>query len=215
MVLFPVLLFWGVGGEEFAEGGAGAEEAAFDGAEGELEDVGDLVVVAFLDVTEDDDGAGVGVEGGECEEEAFVFEAGFGVECGVEFGVLGELEAETSGLAAEGRVGVGVAIESGGAAVFGGAAMGEGEVDGDAEEPGVEGGFSFEFGDVLQTTDECFMYAVGGIVGMGDDAEDDGEETVLIAVDEFFHGGPVSSAELGEGLLVEQRVGIARGDDVG
>ncbi len=175
----------------------GAEEAALHGADRNIENLPDLFVIAGFHVAENNDGAHVRVEPSERFEKMLVIDARLGVEGGIEFRLLRQLIAKPVGLRVERAIIIGN-MQAGGLAIFSGAAMAERQVDRDPKQPGVERRFAFECGNMLDGSHKGFLNEIGGVFGMADHAEDRGEKAILIAVDEVFHGGPVSALELAE-----------------
>lgn len=174
----------GGGGQAFAEGAAGVEEAGFDGAERGGGDFGDGFERKVLDEVEQEDGAlGRGEFVDESEEGGGLFGA----------------EEAVAGIGREvvGRGGEGVAVER--LLAAGAAPVLDDLLVGDAEEPGAEAGVVAEGGEVAVGGDEGILHEIegGGLVvkeflGVG-------EERELVAVEEGAPAGGPSGARGGHG----------------
>jgi hypothetical protein len=163
-------------GELLAQARACAMQPRFHGTDGDLEDLGDLVVVEAFDVAEDDDGA---VRFVELEEGLGYDLLGLGSRQVVGgAGGVAELASEVPGLVGGGQLIHGVEGQLDGAAEL--ALMADGDVHGDAEQPGVEAAAVFKCADGGEGAEEGFLGEVASIVGMATEAEAHVKDPVLI-----------------------------------
>ena len=152
--------------EFFAELGAAAVEAGLDGAAGDLQDVGDLLVGQALDLAEEEGFAEVGGEGADDLEEVETLVDGGGRRGGAEL-----LIEEAAGVLAGGVVGRGAVEGEGAAGVaflvpeLGGAA------DEDAGEPGLDRGAAVEGFEPAEGGGEGFLAEVFGVEAVAGERE--------------------------------------------
>ena len=166
-------------GEALTNRQAGPCQAALDGAHGHVKGGGDVGVIQLLDVPQDDDGAGGGVEFGEGLQGALVRFVQLGLVAG-RAGALVHQLAECVGLSSQGLAGVGQARERDRARP---AHMVDAEVQGDAEEPGIKPALAAIAPNALQGPDERLLGQFLGVVVVGDHAVDGVEEPMLV----LFH----------------------------
>ena len=155
-------------------------ELGFAVAGGALEHGGDLVVLVALDVVQDEDHAVAGGQGGDGALEGDAVDG------------AGEMDVAAA------EVALGGVFVGGVDGLFEGdelqalfAELHEYEVDGEAMEPGGEGGFSAEAANLAEEMEECLL---GHVLGFGDVAEHAQAEGVDAAL--------MECVELGEGLGV-------------
>lgn len=92
-----------------------------------------------------------------------------------------------------------------------GSEVGEGDVHGDANHPGAEGGAAVPGGEALDDLHHGVLREVRGGVGVGDHAETDGVEPVLVAGEEGGEGVGVAGLDGGDEIGVGEGGGLWRG----
>jgi hypothetical protein len=171
--------------EQIAECGATAGETGFDGAEVEVEDLGDLFVGEAFDFAEDDDGS----EGlRELAEGVFETLAGLVLDDLIVGGVvgIGEGGAEAERVAFCVCVGVVAGVDGDLLTFVTGppTALVGGFAKSNAVEPGAEAGVAVEAADAAEDLDEDFLGEIGGVGGVVNVAGDEGVERLMILGDE-------------------------------
>lgn len=166
---------------------AGAEEDAFDGGEGEVEDFSNFLVGEVFVAAED-------------EGEALFFwqSVDGGVDGVLEFGLEGDVVGADLGFVGGLLVVVVLALVHGDFVVpVAAAALVEDEVAGDGEEPGGEFGGGFVAWGGFPDAEEDLLGDVFGVVGATEHFGDGADHGVLVAFDKDFECLGVAGADVG------------------
>lgn len=179
-------------------------EAAFDGAQGDGEHVGDFLVGEAVEVGHEQDFAEVVGHGGGAGPDSFAQFLLF--ELVLRHGEVGlheveELDAVLTVADAGG--------EGGGVALAAAAQVVAGLVGGDGEEPGLEPAGDVERFDGLMNLEERLLKDVLGGIAVAHEADEEVEELVAIARDQRFKGVILPLAEeVDEFFIIEVGGGL-------